>query len=245
MGIIVQARMGSTRLAGKTLMKLNENEKVLELLIKRLKLSKSADELIIATTPDEKNSLIIDTAKNYNVLHFVGSEYNVLERFFQAAKKFEIDIIVRITSDCPFVDPKILDSMVDFYKDNNYDYIMNLDEVSNFPAGFDIEIFSFNVLKKVFTLVKNDNEKEHVTKYIQNHPESFSIFPFNDEKIKKFHDLRLTIDYEEDLTMVREVYKRLKEKGKTFNFSLQDVLEIIEEDPIIMNINKHLKKNKN
>jgi len=238
-GIIVQARMGSTRLPGKIFMKIDEKYRVLDLLIERLKISKLVNKIIIATTPDKKNSAIVEVAKNYNILYFIGSEENVLERYYKAAKTFNLDIIVRITSDCPFVDPKILDDMIIFYRNNNYDYIMNLDTVSNYPAGFDIEIFSFKTLEKVFHLSKTYFEKEHVTIIIQRHPDDFSIFHYNDNTLKVFKDLRLTIDYEEDLIMVREVYKRLKEKGKLIDFTIEDVIEIVEENPELMNINKH------
>ena len=240
LGIIIQARMGSTRLPGKILMKIDEKYRVLDLLIERLKLSKLVNKIIIATTPDEKNSVIVEVAKTHNILCFIGSEENVLERYYEAAKTFNLDIIVRITSDCPFVDPKILDNMIEFYKKNKYDYIMNLDTVSNFPAGFEIEIFSFNTLKRVFHLSKTNYEKEHVTILIQHYPNYFSIFFYNDNHLKVFKDLRLTIDYEEDLIMIREIYKILKEKGKPIDFTLQDVIEIIEENPALMNINKHL-----
>lgn len=240
-GIIIQARMASTRFLGKNLMLLNEKDTVLEILIKRLKLCKLNDEIIIATTPDEKNLLILKVAKKNYILYFVRDEENVLERFFEAAKKYNLDIIVRITSDCPFVDPKLLDEMINFFINNNYDYIMNLDEVSNFPEGFDVEIFSFEILKKIFNLVKTDYEREHVTIFIRNHPEMFSIFHYNKENLKFFKDLRLTLDFREDLEILREVYHLLKKKGKGIDFSLQDVLDIIDEHPEIMDINKHLK----
>ena len=112
--------MGSSRLPGKVLTHLDKNERVLDLLIKRLKLSKYLDLVIIATTPNIKDLLIIDVAKAHNVSYFVGSENNVLKRYYEAAKKFELDIVIRVTSDCPFVDPQILDDMIDFYIKNKY-----------------------------------------------------------------------------------------------------------------------------
>lgn len=241
-GIIIQARMGSTRFPGKVLKKIDDKNTVLELLLKRMKLCKSIDEIIIATTPDEKNSLIIDLAKKHDVSYFIGSETNVLERFYEAAKHFNLDIIVRITADCPFVDPKILDNMINFYVNNKYEYVMNLDWNSNFPPGFDTEIFSFKVLEKIFNLAKNSDEKEHVTLFIKKHPYMFLIFSYNLKNLKKYKDLRLTIDEKEDLSMCREIFKKLKENGKFLNFSIFDILEIIENNPEIVKINKHLIK---
>jgi len=243
-GIVIQARMGSTRLPGKVLKFLGEGEKVLDVLIKRVKLCKKVDDIIIATTPDKRNSLIIDVAKTHNVSYFIGSEENVLERYYKSAKEHNLDIVIRITSDCPFVDPKIVDDMIDFYLLNNYDYIKNIHETSNFPRGFDVEIFSLDVLEKVYSLAKNKKEKEHVTYYISTHPEDFNIFCYNIENLKKFDKLRLTIDEEEDLILCIEVFKKLKEKGKSINFSIYDILEIIENNPELMNINEQINQKK-
>jgi len=241
-GIIIQARMGSTRLPGKVLKNLSENETVLDILIKRMKLSKNTDEIIIATTPDQKNESIIDVAKSFDISFYIGSEENVLERYYEAAKKYNLDIIVRLTSDCPFIDPKILDDMIVFFKNNNYDYIRNVDESTNFTIGFSIEIFSFKVLEKAFSLADNKLEKEHVTYFIYTHPEMFSLFSYNMENLKKIDDLRLTIDEEKDLIMCREVYKILKENGKSIDFSILDIINVIEKNPKLMDINKDVKQ---
>ena len=244
-GIIIQARMGSTRLPGKVLKLLDKGEKVLDVLIKRVKLCKKVDEIIIATTPDKQNSLIIDVTKTHNVSHFIGSEENVLERYYEAAKQYNLDIIIRVTSDCPFVDPKLMDEMIIFYNNNKFDYIRNVDQSTNFARGFEIEIFSFNVLEKVFSLAEKDLEREHVTYFIYTHPEIFTMHSYNFDNLKKFDNLRLTIDEKDDLLMCREVYKRLKEKGKSIDFSVFDIYEIIEENPELMDINKKIvQKNK-
>ena len=239
-GIIIQARMGSTRLPGKVLKLLDKDEKVLDVLIKRMKLCEKVDEIIIATTPDKQNSLIIDVTKTHNVSYFIGSEENVLERYYEAAKQYNLDIIIRITSDCPFVDPKLMDEMIIFYNNNNFDYIRNVDQSTNFARGFEIEIFSFEVLEKVFSLAEKDPEKEHVTYFIYTHTELFTMHSYNIDNLKKIDNLRLTIDEKDDLLMCREVYKKLKEKGKSIDFSVFDIYEIIEENPELMDINKNV-----
>lgn len=244
-GVIVQARMGSTRLPGKILTYLDKNERVLDLLIKRLKLSQNLDQIIIATTQNNKDLQIIETAKSHDVLYFVGSENNVLKRFYEAAKYFELDIVVRVTSDCPFVDPYIMDDMIDFYMKKGYDYIRNIEESTNFPRGFDIEIFSFKTLQKVFSLASSKPEMEHVTYFIYTHPSIFKIKAFNYPNLKKIDDLRLTIDEEDDLNMCREVYKRIKKKkGKTIDFTLNDIIDIIEKEPELIEINKKVQHKK-
>ncbi len=243
-GVIVQARMGSTRLPGKILKFLNGKERVLDVLIKRLKLSKATNDIIIATTPDVKNKAIIQAAKEFGVKYYVGDEENVLQRYFEAAQEYSLDIIVRVTSDCPFVDPSILDNMISLYKTNNYDYMRNVDTTTNFPRGFEFEIFSFKVLKKVFENAKTKPEKEHVTYYIYSHPELFRLHSYNDANLKKFNNLRLTIDEEQDFILCKKVYKRLKEKKKGINFTVYDIFEIIEESPELMNINKDIHQKK-
>ena len=243
-GVIIQARMGSTRLPGKVLKTLSDNETVLDLLIKRVKLSKLTDTIIIATTPDKRNALIIDVAKSYEISYYIGSEDNVLERYYKAAKEAKLDLIIRITSDCPFIDPDIIDNMVQFYKENNYDYIKNIDKNSNFPRGLDIEVFSFKVLEEIFSLAKTRQEKEHVTYYIYTHPEKYSIGIYNIDKLQKFENLRLTIDEEKDLEMCREVYKTLIKQGKSHDFSIFDIINIIKKNQDLMKINKDIKQKK-
>ena len=187
---------------------------------------------------------LVNAAKSHNVSYFIGSEENVLKRYYDAAKKFKLDIIIRVTSDCPFVDPKILDDMIDFYIKNEYDYIRNIEESTNFPRGFDIEIFSFTILQKVFFLANTKQQKEHVTYFIYTHPEIFKIQNFNIKNLKKFENLRLTIDEKDDLTMCREVYKRLKKSGKGIDFTIFDVIKIIEKEPDLMEINKLIEQRK-
>ena len=178
-GVIVQARMGSTRLPGKVLKKLYKNDRVLDVLIKRLKLSKRLNEIIIATTTDIKDKVIIEVASEHNVSSFVGDEENVLLRYYEASKKYNLDIIIRVTSDCPFIDPKVLDEMIEFYKNQNYDYIRNVDETTNFSRGFEIEIFNIigkngkffrmciNIISNVFFFTFQPGIFEYFFQYIE------------------------------------------------------------------------------
>ena len=240
-GAIIQARMGSSRLPGKVLMKLDNEQTILDLLIKRLKLSNTLDMIIIATTSDSRNNLLIDASKIHNIAHFIGSEKNVLERCYKAALNYELDIIIRLTSDNPFIDPILIDEMVSFYIKNEYDYVRN-NHNSNFPLGLGLEIFSFNVLKRVHNKAKTEKEKEHVTYYIYTHPEEFSIFNYNWELLKKIDNLRLTIDQEEDLKMCRALYEKIKEKGKKIDFSIFDIIQVVEDNLDLIEINKAVKQ---
>ena len=177
--------MGSTRLPGKVLERLYKNDLVLDVMIKRLKYSKNIDEIIIATTSNKKDKVFLKIANKHKISYFEGSEKNVLSRYYNASKKYKLDIIIRVTSDCPFVDPKILDDMIEFYKSQNYHYIRNIDSKTNFPRGTDIEIFDSDVLEKVFNNAETKQEKEHVTYYIYSHPELFDIYSYNLENIKE------------------------------------------------------------
>lgn len=241
-GTIVQARMASTRLPGKVLMEIDQDKTVLELLIKRLKLSKLLNVIIIATTRNERNSLIIKKAKSLNVRSFIGSEDNVLKRYYEAAKKFDLDVVIRICSDNPFIDPEILDKIIIFYINNNYDYVSNSSLKTNFPLGSLIEVFSFKILEEVYELAESKPDKEHVTYFIYTHPELFSIYFYNLKNFEKIEYLRMTIDQKEDLDFCREIYKKLKENKKDFTFSLFDIIKIIKEEPELMNINKVVKQ---
>ena len=239
-GVIVQARMGSTRFPGKIIKDLDANERVLDVLIERLKLSKLVNKIIIATTPDRRNSVIIEIAKLHEVSYFIGSEKNVLERYYLAAKEYHLDLIIRATSDCPFIDPFILDDMINFFLSHNYHCIRNVDNTTNFSRGFEVEIFSFEVLEKIYKNATTELEKEHVTHFIYIHPEMFQFYSYNLENLKNFRNLRLTIDVDKDLELCREVYKILKENGKGIDFSVFDVYEIIEKNPELMEINKRV-----
>ncbi|MFX1500537.1 MAG: cytidylyltransferase domain-containing protein, partial [Promethearchaeota archaeon] len=226
-GVIIQTRMGSTRLPGKVLKKLNEKNTVLDILIKRLKLCEKVNEIIIATTPDKKNNAILKLVQLLDVNSFIGSEKNVLKRYYKAAKYFNLDIIIRATSDNPFIDYRVVDDLIECYKNSSYDYISNNHSFTNFPIGSDIEIFSFDILRKVYSLARTKVEKEHVTTYITRHPEIFRIYYYNLDNLKKIENLRLTIDEEDDLKMCREVYKRLDNIGKSIKFSIFDIIDII------------------
>ncbi len=237
-GIIVQAHIGSTRLPGKVLKLLGPNETILDVLIKRLKLCKQVNEIIIATSPAKENQKIIDLVSIYNVPHFIGSEENVLERYYQTAKKFKIDIVVRITSDCPFIDPKVVDDMVVFYKNNKYDCVNNSRDAPNFLDGTNLEIISFKILEKIYHLAKSKFEKEHVTIFLYNHPEMFSIYFYYLPDLKHFEGLKLSVDWMEDLILCRIIYDKLKMNDKLIDFTIYDIIDIIDKEPELMLINK-------
>ena len=161
--IIIQARLGSSRLPGKVLINY-KNYTLLSVLHQRLKRSQKIKDVIIATTKKREDNEIVKFCKNNSIKYFRGSENNVLNRYYQTAKKFNIKNIIRITADCPFIDPTILDKMIIEFKKKKLDYLSNTyPEPSTYPDGMDIEIFKFNSLKLANKYAVSKTEKEHVT----------------------------------------------------------------------------------
>jgi len=170
-GAIIQARTSSTRLPGKVLKELPYASSItcLEQVIRRLKKSKRLNEIIIATTKNAEDDQIINISKKENVKYFRGSKENVLSRYYFAAKENNIDLIVRITSDCPCIDTDITDLTIDDHINKMADYTTN-SLVRTYPHGLDMEVFNFNVLEESYKNAKEDYEKEHVTPYINRNP---------------------------------------------------------------------------
>ena len=163
---IVQARMGSTRLPNKVMKRICGTP-MIELLLARLKNSIEIDEIIVATSTNEVNLPLVSHVEGLGYPCEQGSEDNVLNRYYEAAKKFNADVVVRITGDCPLVDAKLVDDCVSRFHLNSADYLSNLEPLS-YPDGLDVEVFSFQTLKDANNSAKSNFEKEHVTPYIKN-----------------------------------------------------------------------------
>lgn len=237
---IMQARTGSTRLPEKVLKKI-KNKTILEHDIDRVLKAKSVDELVIATTEKEEDNVIVDIAKNCSVGHYRGSEDNVLSRYYFAAKKYNAEIVIRITSDCPLIDPQIIDDMVNEFlklrKNENLDYLSNKVKMT-FPRGLDVEVFTFDALEKTFLEATQKFEKEHVTPYIYLNPNKFKIKNYeNDTNYSMF---RWTLDTEEDFLLIKTIYDHLYNENKMFLF--KDVLKYVQENPKISKLNDHVRQ---
>ena len=235
---IIQARMGSTRLPGKVLIDI-QGKPVLEHVIERVRKSRLVDDIIIATTDNEQDKAIIDFAKARGLYYYAGSEDDVLDRFYQAAQKFGAETIVRITPDDPFKDPEVIDKVIGYYLANKdkLDYVSNTIKPT-YPEGLDVEVFSFVALERAWREAKMPSEREHVTPYIWNHPELFRLA--NIENDKDLSHLRWTLDYEEDLRLVREIYARLYH-GQVF--LMKDILALLRVEPELARINQGITRN--
>ena len=226
---VVQARIGSQRFRGKVLKRINNKETIL-LLLNRLSQAKEIDRIIVAIPNKKEDDPLHDVLKKNNYEVFRGSEKNVLKRYYDCAKKFSLKNVLRITGDCPLVDPQLVDKIVKIFKKNSFDYVSNI-EKRTFADGMDIEIFSFKNLEIANSNTILDDDKEHVTKYF-----------LRSEKIKKknyffkkdeYKDIRLTLDEKEDLVLLENLAKKLNS-----NFNLPDIISYYKKDKKLFDVNK-------
>jgi spore coat polysaccharide biosynthesis protein SpsF len=239
-GAIIQARMGSTRLPGKVMKDLL-GKTVLGHVIERVKQAGELDIVIIATSENGDDDLIEMEAKKYDVTVFRGSEEDVLQRYYLAARENELDIIVRITSDCPLIDPHIIDQLVAFFKSNDFDMVTNSGtdyKKRTLPQGLDTEVFSFESLENAYFNADKSYQREHVTPYI--YENSNKCFFQRDEKDNS--QLRWTLDTDEDFALIYEIYTRLY-KGR-HDFFYKEILELFEKEPELLKINEFIEQKK-
>lgn len=231
----IEARMSSTRLPNKVMLPIL-GRPLLERLIERVKRSELVDEIVIAATVNPADDPIIKLAKKVKIGWYRGSEDDVLERVLEAAKKYQGDIIVELTGDCPLIDPTQIDEGVNLLKKGSYDYVANSTIVQTVPRGFDVQVFPTAILQKVAQLTDDPYDHEHVSLYIYEHPKKFSLKVFGPSKKERRIDLRLTVDVEKDLELVRRIFRLLYVKKP--NFSYQDVIDLFKTYSGLKKINK-------
>jgi glutamate-1-semialdehyde 2,1-aminomutase len=232
---IIQARYSSTRLPGKILNKIG-NKTILEILFLRVKKSKLLDKIVVACSTNKKDQKIIDICRKNNIDFFKGSENNVLDRYYKCAKKFKAKNIVRITSDCPFTDAKLLDDIIKLFDKKKVDYASN-NNPPTFPDGLDLEIFTFKSLRKAWINSKENSEKEHVTPYIINNDDFKKTNLFEN---KDYSNLRLTLDEKVDLDVIKKIFKAFK---NNFNISYKNIIRLYKKDKTLFKSNMNLIRN--
>lgn len=236
---IIQARMGSTRLPGK-IQKNIMGKSVLQHVIERVRQASSIDEIVIATTTLKQDDIVVEEAQKCCVKYFRGSEEDVLSRYYFAAEENKADIVVRITSDCPLIDPIVTNEIVSLFKEQAvYDIVTNASSdlrQRTYPRGLDTEVFSFNFLEKAYKYANKQYQREHVTPYI--YENSKKIFYYkNDEDFSAY---RLTLDTEEDFVLIKEIYRHLY-TGK-HDFYLKDIIKLFEQHPNLSKINENVEQ---
>ncbi len=234
--IIIQARLGSTRLPRKVLKPILERP-LIDFLIERLKQVKLVDQIIVATTSSKEDDVLYDILLKAGIDCFRGSEEDVLDRYYQTAKVFKVDTIIRITADCPLMDPAIVEKVISFYRSNQFDYVSNI-HPPTYPDGLDVEIFSFLVLEKIWKKAAGREEREHVTLPIVR---SGRYHLGNVSGETDYSSERWTVDYEEDYFLVKKIIEALYPDNPSFN--MQDVLEYKASHPEVFKINQRFKRN--
>lgn len=230
-GCIIQARMGSSRLPGKVMMCADKNNPILFSVIKQIEKSKFLEKIVVATTDLEDDDVLENFVKKIGLSYFRGSSDDVLDRYYNCAKKFSFSSIVRITGDCPLNDYQVVDEVIEKFLSGKYDYVTNA-RPTTFPYGMSVEVFSFNALKDAWKNSKKPSEREHVTPYMYNHPEKFCLS--NVKCHKNFSKIRLMVDRKNDFELVKEVFLKIKNRPILLN----DIKKLFNQEPELLNMNK-------
>lgn len=235
-GAIIQARMTSSRLPGKVLMEI-DGRPVIDYLLERLGYCKYLQIILLATTTNTEDDPLVSYAIKRNIPYFRGSEHDVLDRYYNAAEKFGIEHILRITADCPLVDPRVCDSVIECYQKEKVDFVVT---GPSFAEGLDCEIFSRQVLSTAHQKAKRISEREHLTLYIHNHPETFKKITLeNDTDDGRY---RFTIDEPADFEVVKSIILSLYRKD-TFPFGFEEIKHFMDGHPEVFQINAHIIRN--
>lgn len=238
--IIVQARMNSTRLPGKILKKVL-GKPLLVYQLERLRQVKLVDEIVIATTTNETDLPIVKLCSDLAIPCFRGPEDDVLARYYGAAQQFPGEIIIRLTSDCPVIDPVVVDNVIQYYLDHRkeVDYVSNVLK-RTYPRGMDTEVFSFKVLQEAYLQATERSDREHVTPFIYLQPNRFRLD--NVAYPKDQSQYRWTVDTPEDLELINKIIGALHPRNPFF--TLEDILNLMEHHPEWSAINSHIEQKK-
>ena len=228
----IEARMTSSRLPGKVMLKVL-NKPILSFLVNRLKTLTNIDEIVLATTTNLTDDILEDFAKE-NLIHcYRGSENNVLDRIINAGIQTKADIIVEITGDCPIIDPSIVDQTLKLFINNNVDYVSN-NHIRSYPDGMDVQFYKLQTLINSSKLTNNKLDQEHVTLFIRNHPELFSKINLIAPIDLYWPELALTLDEESDFLLLKNIIEYFNGS----NFSCYDTIKFLKKNPTLLELNK-------
>ncbi len=235
--IIIQARLGSSRLPKKVMMPLKGSPLLLR-MIQRVTAVEIECDLLVATTTNPEDDVIRDLCKKFNIPCYSGHPADLLDRHYQAALHEKADVVIKIPSDCPLIDPQVIDKVVGYYEDhmNDYDFVSNL-HPATYPDGNDVEVIPFPILEIAWREAVRPLEREHTTPFIWEHPERFRIGNVQWEAGKNFSmSHRWTIDYPEDYIFIKKVYDYLCRPESSI-FSLYDILDLLKKEPMLPFLN--------
>jgi len=233
---IIQARMASTRLPGKVLMEVM-GRPLLSYQIERLRFSKMIGKIIIATTAKKEDDAIVELCQKEDIVSYRGSEDDVLDRYYQAAKKYKANHIMRLTGDCPLLDPLVCEQVVEKYFNSNVDFVHT---GSTFAEGVDSEVFSFKALEKAWNSARLRSEREHCTLYLHNHPEIFQKITLQNKTDDKMY--RFCVDQHKDFLVVSAVMEQLY-RGNKVHFMTCDIKAFLDSHLDIYRLNANIVRN--
>jgi len=230
---IIQARMGSTRLPGKTMMKLDDSNTMLHYVVSQLGYSKLLDKIIVATTSLQEDDQIEKFCKDLGINCFRGNPKDLVDRYYECGLKFSSSPIIRITADNPLIDPYLVDEALEIFFNNSFDVVSNC-LVRTYPAGTEVEIFTLKAFEILWKKSSLPFDREHVTPYFYKNPHMFKIF--NVSYQKNISHLRWTVDTMDDFNLVKSIISRISKRP----ILMDDILNLFSKDPDLINMNKHL-----
>ena len=233
---ILQARCNSNRLPNKVMMEIL-GKPMIEQQIARLNRSKLIDQIVVATSIDVTDDLLVSLCEKLDQPVFRGDLDNVLDRFYKSAIHFKADVVVRLTGDCPLTDPELVDNVVEKHLQEDNDYTSNI-EVESYPDGLDVEVMNMSILKDAWQKATLKSEKEHVTPYIRRH-QKFKTG--NLSSPKNMSHYRWTVDEPIDFEFVTKVYESLGQKG--IYFSSREIYDLLEREPDLVALNSNITRN--
>lgn len=235
---IVQVRMGSSRLPGKTMLPIL-GKPVIQLLLERLRFSSRINDIIVATTIRPEDDVINDFCKSNDIICSRGSSEDVLGRVYAAATKFNSDVIVDVTGDCPLLDPWLIDECIDIFLKSDFDYFSNF-VTQSYPPGIDVQILNFKVLEEMHYIAREPKFREHVTLFILANKNKYNIHNYLSPAEFNFPDWHLELDEEGDYRLIKRIYEALYPLNN--KFSTLDILNILKKNPAWLKDNKNVKR---
>lgn len=234
----IECRMTSSRLPGKVILEAG-GKPMIQILIERLKKVPQLKEIVLATTVNRDDDILVEKAQKAGIPYFRGSEEDVLKRVLHAAKSVKGDIIVEITGDCPLIDPEIVSQVIDTYLENDCDYASNLDPI-RFPIGMDTQVFSTSLLELADKETESKEDREHVSWFIRRQPERFRKIHFPPPPSLRWPELEITLDEKKDYLLIKKIYEHFSRKNPDFTCS--DIVAFLRANPELLKINSDVRR---
>lgn len=232
---IITARMKSSRLPGKVMLKIC-GKPVLELMLERVKQSKTLDKIVVATSSEKSNDIIVELCDKIGIECVRGPEDDLVARCKIVCDKIKPKVIVKMGADSILIDPQVIDKIVNVFLNTNYDFVSNYGIPKTYPEGCTADVYSSSSLIEAFQEAKKPSEREHITPFFWNRKEKYRLFQVDYKK--DISNYRLSLDYKEDYIVIKSIYEALYKKNSFFN--LEDIIEWLNLHPDIIKINAHI-----